>query len=123
MENHEILKLTEQFVKEKCLNEASGHDWWHIHRVVNLARKIAITEGANIFTCEMSALLHDMADDKLCKDPVTAMHECIKKLNFFQVPEQMATHIIEIIDSISFKGGNRLPFEHLKHKLSKMRTD
>jgi uncharacterized protein len=114
MENQEILKLTEQFVKEKFYNESSGHDWWHIYRVVTLARNLAVIEGADVFICEMSAMLHDIADEKICKDPDTAMHECKQKLKDLQVSEQVTTHIIEIIGSISYKGGNLPPVRTLE---------
>lgn len=33
----EILRKTEAFVEEQLAGEASGHDWWHIVRVRNMA--------------------------------------------------------------------------------------
>jgi uncharacterized protein len=41
MANSEMIMLTEKYVYELLAGESSGHDWWHIHRVTNLAKTIA----------------------------------------------------------------------------------
>lgn len=43
-QQEEIIALTEQFVADLFQNDASGHDWWHIHRVRNLAKQMAAEE-------------------------------------------------------------------------------
>ena len=52
-EIEEIIKKTESFVKETFNQEGTGHDWWHIHRVRNLAKRIAQEEGADILVVEL----------------------------------------------------------------------
>ncbi len=43
----------------------SGHDWWHMERVRNLALYINEREAiADPFILEIAALLHDTADSK-----------------------------------------------------------
>ena len=37
MEKDIIINKTRAFVKDKLQNEGSGHDWFHIERVYNLA--------------------------------------------------------------------------------------
>ena len=64
MDRQEIIKKTETFVKETLGKDSTGHDWWHIHRVRNLAKRIALHEDADIFIVELSALLHDIGDYK-----------------------------------------------------------
>ena len=65
MTNTEIVNKTKEYVKKKLEGEGSGHDWWHILRVYNNALGIAEKEGhCDIFTIELAALLHDMADWK-----------------------------------------------------------
>ncbi len=64
-----ILEKAEQLVRSRLEGDSSGHDWWHIVRVRNTARTIAMEEKADVFLCEMAALLHDMADDKLTDQP------------------------------------------------------
>lgn len=60
-----IIKEAEAFVISVLADDPSGHDWWHIERVRQLAVRIAHKEHANVFICELAALLHDIADDKL----------------------------------------------------------
>jgi len=62
MDRQEIIKKTELFVKQTLSKDSTGHDWWHIHRVRNLAKRIARHEGADIFIVELVALLHDIGD-------------------------------------------------------------
>jgi len=64
MDKQEIIKKTETFVKETLSKDSTGHDWWHVHRVRNLAKRIALHEGADIFIVELAALLHDIGDYK-----------------------------------------------------------
>lgn len=30
MNKNEILKITEDYIKENFIKESTGHDWWHI---------------------------------------------------------------------------------------------
>ncbi len=104
-----IAKDAEAWVRAKLEQDSSGHDWWHIDRVVKTARAIAQAEGADTFVCEMAALLHDMADEKLNDDPFAAEQELVRWLANCGVSEQEADHIMEIIAMMSFKGGSRPP--------------
>lgn len=60
-----ILQEARDFVYRELKDDSSGHDWWHIVRVANNAVAIAEKEGADLFICELAALLHDIADGKL----------------------------------------------------------
>lgn len=104
-----IVKDAEIWVRAKLEKDSSGHDWWHIDRVVRMARTIAQAEGADSFVCELAALLHDMADEKLNDDPFAAEQELVSWLANCGVSEQEADHIMEIIAMMSFKGGARPP--------------
>lgn len=98
----QLLADTEIFVKEIFENEGSGHDWWHIYRVKNLALKIAETEGGNRFIIEMAALLHDIDDWKMNGDRQTLQTKLwLEKLNLIKCDAQK---ILEVIDEVSFKG-------------------
>lgn len=65
MNKRDLIKETATFVKSQLKGEGSAHDWWHIHRVWTLAKKIAYLEGARVEIVELAALLHDIADRKL----------------------------------------------------------
>jgi uncharacterized protein len=69
MNRHDQILLTEEFVKENMKGYDSGHDWWHIVRVRNLAKFINETELlADPFIVDITALLHDTADSKFSGD-------------------------------------------------------
>ena len=46
----EIVLRVESYIREVMYNESSGHDWWHVKRVHDLALKINEKENANEFT-------------------------------------------------------------------------
>ena len=45
MDKISIINETEKYVRHKLEGEGSGHDWWHIVRVKNMAGHIAESEG------------------------------------------------------------------------------
>ncbi len=98
----QMVTETENYIKSIFENEGTGHDWWHIHRVRNLALKIAEIEGGNRFIVEMAALLHDIDDWKMNGDKQTSNAK--KWLENIKVKETEAQIILEIIDQVSFKG-------------------
>ncbi|WP_216827739.1 HD domain-containing protein [Alkalihalobacterium elongatum] len=101
------LKQTETYVHNELSGEASGHDWWHIYRVTKLAKKIANVEGADAFICEMAALLHDIADEKFNESEEAGLKKVEKWLNDIEVEQESTQHILQIIASMSFKGGGQ----------------
>ncbi len=98
----QVLKQTGEYVRGLFENEGTGHDWWHIHRVRNIALKIAETEGGNRFIIEMSALLHDVDDWKINGDEKVS--KTITWLKNIKIAENEIESIIEIIEQVSFKG-------------------
>jgi uncharacterized protein len=112
-----ILQAAEAYVKAKLEKDSSGHDWWHIYRVVQTTRTIAAEEGADGFVCELAALLHDVADEKLNADPAAAELELMGWLAASGIGEVTAAHVLEIISTMSFKGGQRPPVRTLEGKV------
>lgn len=97
------IQETAMYVRLKFEKESSGHDWWHIHRVWQLAVKIAKKEKANLFLVEMAALLHDLDDWKLGTNGQEEPRAVcwMKKLG---LPEKEIEQIWKIISEVSFKG-------------------
>ncbi len=60
-----IIELTADHVKSLLSGEGSGHDWWHIERVWQMAKRIGLAEHAELPVVELAALLHDIADWKV----------------------------------------------------------
>ena len=103
MNKQSILQQTEQYVRKELSGESSGHDWWHIHRVRNLALSIAREEETDLFIVEMAALLHDIGDPKLYDDDTTIAPKLIgSKLDELGVVDPERKSIIYIIGNMSF---------------------
>ncbi|EKN68926.1 HD domain-containing protein [Schinkia azotoformans] len=118
MDKNRLIEEATAFVRSELENEASGHDWWHIARVTKMAKHIAEQEGADVFICEMAALLHDIADEKLNEGGEEAGLKRVKDwLEVHQADNETINTIIEIISTMSFKGGNHPPMTTLEGKV------
>jgi uncharacterized protein len=114
-----IIDKTCHFVEQKLAADSSGHDWWHIYRVWNLAKNIAAQEGANLLIVELSALLHDIADWKFhdgddTKGPQMAEQFLLES----EVTREVIDPVVEIVATISYKGaGVATPMQSLEGKV------
>ncbi len=69
MSSQAIIEKTRAYVEQKFTGEGSGHDYWHMYRVWQLARHIAQSEpSANPLVVELGALLHEFTDTKFVSD-------------------------------------------------------
>lgn len=101
-----IIEETKVFVKNYLQNEGSGHDWFHILRVYNLAKHICKIEGGDTFIVEIASLLYDMEDWKLVKDSLNPKESIINNWLIKQnVDYESIEKITTIIKTLSFKGG------------------
>ena len=100
-----ILQEARDFVYRELKDDSSGHDWWHIVRVANNAVAIAEKEGADLFICELAALLHDIADGKLNESEKAGLQKVEQWLISHKVSKSDRNHILDIISKMSFKGG------------------
>lgn len=112
-----IISETEKMVFQQLKEEGSGHDWWHIYRVTQTAKTIAEQEKADLFTCIMAALLHDLADEKIVGDEKKGIEEIKRWLTEMNVDNLSQSNIINIITTMSFKGGGRPRMETLEGKI------
>ena len=102
-----ILDKTILFVKEKLENAEGGHDWFHIERVYKNAVLIAQGEDCDLTIVKLGALLHDIADSKFHNGDETVGPRTARTfLEAEKVDEVTIVHVINIIENISFKGGN-----------------
>lgn len=107
MENKDILIKAQEYIKETLLNDGTGHDYYHIERVVINARKILQTEQADNFIVELAAWLHDLGDHKL-HSGVDKSEELISTfLKSLVIEQSIINRVIEIVSQVSFSKGNR----------------
>lgn len=92
-------------MRQKLEGEGSGHDWWHIYRVWQLARTLSANEVVNLFIIDLAALLHDIADWKFHDgDESVGPRVAREWLEQIMVDEASIGHVCQIIKDISFKG-------------------
>lgn len=102
MKNEEILYKTQEYIKETFLKEGTGHDYYHIERVVINARKILETESADRFMVELAAWMHDLGDYKL-HNGIDRSDELIRKyLTSLEIELPTIDRVIEIVSQVSF---------------------
>src|SRR5690606_22638693 len=68
---------------------------------------IAVSEGGDLLTIQLAALLHDIADSKFHNGDEEKGPAMAKQFMRGQdIPENVIQHVVDIIRNISFKGGN-----------------
>jgi uncharacterized protein len=103
----DLIDKTILFVKEKLQNAEGGHDWFHIERVYKNALLIAAGEECDLQVVKLGALLHDIADSKFHDGDESVGPKVAREfLQNNDVDEKSIQHVIDIIENISFKGGN-----------------
>lgn len=97
-----LLRKASEHVYRALERDATGHDAWHIRRVVRLAGRIARTEPrADASLVALAALLHDLGDWKLADAPEDAAARLLRKLG---ASEALARRVDAVCREVSFKG-------------------
>jgi uncharacterized protein len=107
MNNSDLIFETITFVKQQLAGAEGGHDWFHIERVYKNALLIAQSETCNETVVKLGALLHDIADSKFHDGDETVGPKTARTfLESQNVEDETIAHVINIIENVSFKGGN-----------------
>ena len=107
MNNPDLINNTILFVKEKLDNAEGGHDWFHVERVFKNSVLISKNEVCDTTVVKLGALLHDIADSKFHDGDETVGPRIAREfLESENVDEETIIHVVNIIDNISYKGGN-----------------
>lgn len=117
MEQQEIIQGVAGKIKEIFSKELSGHSWLHIERVWKMAKRIGEDEGADLFTVELVALLHDISDYKLNNgDDESGLNKVKEILGDYEISEEKISEIQETIKRVGYRGGHNLPMESVEGK-------
>lgn len=109
MNKQDVIVLAEQYVRQELESDPSGHDWWHIDRVRRVALDIAEKEQADMFICELAALLHDIADEKLNESKEAGLDKVQRWLKDHVQDSGVIGTVMEIIATMSYNGGKNPP--------------
>ncbi len=103
----ELISKTILFVRKQLQNAEGGHDWFHIERVYKNAIAISENEKCNTMIVQLGALLHDIADSKFHNGDESIGPKIARTfLESEKVDAETINQVINIIENISFKGGN-----------------
>ncbi|KAI3436281.1 hypothetical protein D9Q98_002334 [Chlorella vulgaris] len=99
----------EAFVKQRIQHHDSSHDWWHIHRVRNMALKLAAAENLSAeerHLAELAALVHDVADHKYSTSPLEDRRQLASFLaDQLGLTQQEQEVVLYVTDNVGFKEG------------------
>ena len=95
--------------------DRGSHGWDHVDRVLNLCRRIALQEGADLEVLEAAAILHDIgrsrekeADGRVCHARIGA-EEAGRILRRYQYPVLLIDRVVSCIATHRFRGNGDEP--------------
>ena len=111
----DTISKVEAKVKEILSGETTGHDWYHIQQVRDLALRISEKEGGDMEIVELAALVHEIGDRKFYPDKSEGLTATQKVLVDAGVSDDVVERVMHIADTVSFSGG-KIP-ESLEGKI------
>ncbi len=100
----QIIEKATSFVKATLANAEAGHDWFHIERVYNNARKINAEEQGDKLIVALAALLHDIADAKFNNgDEEIGPRIAGDFMRSLELDPEIIDHVQQIIRNLSYK--------------------
>lgn len=117
----DTIQNTIAFVKNELKDAEGGHDWFHTERVYNNALLISEGEKVDKTVVALGALLHDIADSKFHDGDETVGPKKARQFLLTQnlshnggKAEEIILHVVQIIENVSFSGGNNSQDFHSK---------
>ncbi|WP_077326598.1 HD domain-containing protein [Virgibacillus siamensis] len=86
-------------------DDCTGHDFFHMKRVAQMARNIALEEGADVFICEAAAWIHDIGDAKLFSNRNKVLNHLTDFLQSIDISDAEYKQIRHTADDVSFQKG------------------
>lgn len=110
MEIEKIIKQLENEIHELFHKESSGHDIFHLKRVLNLALHIQKKEGGDRLVIAIAAFLHDIhriiqnETGKFCppKDSLPKIREILEKVDLSKEKLDKILHCVEFHEEYIF---------------------
>lgn len=105
MNEQQILEAVRSYVYAEFSGEGTGHDYFHLERVVKTALRIAQRENADLFITELAAWLHDVGDHKLNNGVDRSEEQITGILSALDTPTDTIDRVTAIVSQVSFSKG------------------
>lgn len=115
---YDLINKTAEYVKNKLMNEATGHDWYHVERVWKMAKKLQAEEGGDLGLVELAALLHDLGDYKQYGFDEDKGNLVLRgMMDVLEIDGKTQKKIMRIIDESQYKGDDTRAPSSLEGKI------
>ena len=101
--HQELLAQVQAVVRQRMAGQTAGHGIDHVLRVHRIAKELQATEGGDLLTIELAALLHDVGDAKFHDGIERSGEFAIEILSVFELPDAVVQQVATICDQISFR--------------------
>lgn len=103
-EQKKIINKAIDYLKNNYSDEYTGHDYWHMIRVYQMATELSQKEGADLFIVQMAALLHDVDDRKLSPETHERLDNAVRFMETNHISEDDQNRVCDIIRQVSYRG-------------------
>jgi len=116
----DVMEKIEAHALEVMASYSGCHDHLHIQRVLANARLIInqTSECVDVSVVELVCLLHDVGDAKLINTKTDDHTIAQKILDKYSVPSKVTDHVIQIIENLSYRGGNNQALETIEGQIA-----
>lgn len=90
-------------VQRRFSDQAAGHGFDHVLRVLATARTLAAESGGDLLIIELAALLHDVGDAKFHGGVDCSAEFARQILGQYQLPQALIEPVVHIVDNLSFR--------------------
>lgn len=102
---HILIVKTATYVRKKTYSDPSGSDWYHLERLLSLARRIQAEEGGDLEVIELAILLHGFRSYKEHNyDEQKGILALMGIMDILEIPEGQQAMIREIIIDAQYIG-------------------
>jgi uncharacterized protein len=109
MGNEQQLIAIRNYVYHLFHEDVTGHDYFHMKRVANLAKQIGKRENGDVFICEVAAWIHDVGDHKLFINPDVVWDDLLIFLQSISITDKQIHQISAAVKDVSFSKGQTIP--------------
>lgn len=100
-----LIAQTQRIVASRMAGQQAGHGMDHVLRVLKSARAIQSEIGGDALVIDLAALLHDIGDAKFHQGIERSAEFSHNILSELDAPQAVISHVIQIVDNISFRKG------------------